>query len=103
MEDGIAAAQNQLLINQNKHGLTTVAGQINRWAPASDGNNTTAYTNTVAQKIGVSPTQTINIADPTIAQNFITAQIGKEGSRPVDPAIIASGIAKGNAYYASRH
>lgn len=41
---------------QNKHGLNTVAGIVNRWAPANvDNNSTSTYTQKVASALGIDP------------------------------------------------
>lgn len=57
-------AQVALLGSYGKRGINTVAGIINRWAPPSDGNDTTAYANFVANKIGVKPGQQLDMTDP---------------------------------------
>lgn len=54
-EHGIAAASSLLDSYDAKHGLNTVAGIVNRWAPPSDGNNTSAYAADVAGKLGIDP------------------------------------------------
>lgn len=96
MEDGVTAATNQLVINQQTHGLTTVAGQINRWSPAGENGKakTDAYINYVSQQVGVGPNETIDVTNPVIAQKMITAMTVKENGRPIDAAIIQRGVAK---------
>lgn len=54
-EHGTAAASALLDSYDTKHGLNTVAGIVNRWAPTSDGNNTMAYAADVAGKLGLDP------------------------------------------------
>lgn len=54
-EHGIAAAHKLLDIYDQKHGINTVAGIVNRWAPPSDGNNTMAYAADVAGRMGIDP------------------------------------------------
>lgn len=59
--DGIRAGA-KLLVNYNKlYGLNTVQGLINRYAPPSDDNPTTAYVQHVADYLGVSPTQPLDV------------------------------------------
>src|SRR6185312_13614727 len=53
-DHGVAAASS-LLDNYGGKGLNTVAGIIGRWAPASDGNNVSAYAADVAGKLGLDP------------------------------------------------
>lgn len=54
-EHGVAAASKLLDVYEQKHGLNTVAGIVNRWAPPSDGNNTMAYAADVAGRLGIDP------------------------------------------------
>lgn len=62
-KDGVHASLTNLLGYQNNHGINTVQGIINRWAPASDGNNPTAYANFVAKAVGVKPGDKIDLND----------------------------------------
>lgn len=109
MEDGIAASMNQLLINQNEHNLTTIATQIadpvHGWTPAKD--NSVALTNGsingLSQSLGISPTDPLDLNNPATAQKFIDTKIKQENSKSVDSSVIAAGVAKGIAYYNSRH
>lgn len=55
-EAGYGAMNRLLDTYTSKHGLNTVAGIINRWAPASsDNNDTSGYTAYVAKRLGVDP------------------------------------------------
>lgn len=63
MNAGITAAMNNVLAYSHIHGLNTVSGIINRWAPPSE-NNTQAYVNFVAGRLGVTPYQQITVTDP---------------------------------------
>lgn len=54
-EHGVSAANALLDTYDSKHGLNTVAGIVNRWAPPTDGNNTMAYASDVAGKLGIDP------------------------------------------------
>lgn len=50
-----ASAQASLLQSYIGRGYNTVAKIINRWAPPSDGNDTSSYVKTVAKQLGVNP------------------------------------------------
>jgi hypothetical protein len=52
-EHGIRALYKTLLTYRNSHGLTTIRGIINRWAPPSE-NNTDAYIAGVAKALKIS-------------------------------------------------
>jgi hypothetical protein len=54
MDDGLAAANKLLDTYQNKYGLNTVGGIVNRWAPPKE-NDTRGYAASVAGRLGVSP------------------------------------------------
>ena len=54
-EDGIRAVAVNLLTYQRQHGLDTVKGILNRWAPPSE-NDTGAYVQTVSRALGLRPT-----------------------------------------------
>lgn len=53
-------AQLALLKNYRSRGFNTVRKIINRWAPPSDGNDTSAYIGTVAKQLGVNPDDTLS-------------------------------------------
>lgn len=53
-EHGTAAASN-LLDSYGRRGLNTVGGIVGRWAPASDGNDSTGYAANVAKQLGIAP------------------------------------------------
>tara|TARA_B100001057_G_scaffold91069_1_gene87369 strand:+ start:1255 stop:6138 length:4884 start_codon:yes stop_codon:yes gene_type:complete len=78
-EKGVRAMAKTLETYQNKHGLTTTAQIINRYAPTSE-NNTQAYINAVAKSAGVDPNQEIDLsANPALHKKFIAAMIKHEG------------------------
>ena len=53
-EMGFRAAFKTLMTYRNKHGLTTVEGIINRWAPVEDDNHTENYIDFVHSRLGTS-------------------------------------------------
>jgi hypothetical protein len=55
------------LANQSQlHGLNTVRGIVGKYAPPSDGNDTSAYIAKVAQGLGVGPDDQIDLNDPRV-------------------------------------
>lgn len=82
-DQGFAAAENLLNVYGQKHGINTVAGVINRWAPSSDGNPVTAYAAHVARSIGVDPNQPIDLRDPATRAKMADAMATFENGRPV--------------------
>ncbi|CAD1788792.1 structural protein P5 [Xanthomonas euroxanthea] len=65
-EYGFRALVKTLLTYQRKHGLRTVRGIINRWAPPVE-NDTGAYARQVAAALGVDVDQRINVEAPATA------------------------------------
>lgn len=57
---GIRAMMRVLLTYQEKHGLTTIAELIGRWAPPNE-NDTAAYVRYVAGRTGIAANMTINL------------------------------------------
>ncbi|HCP76806.1 MAG TPA: hypothetical protein DIU11_03480, partial [Pusillimonas sp.] len=91
-ESGIRALAVNLLTYQEKHGLNDVRSIINRWAPSNE-NNTNAYVQTVADAVGVSPDQEINLRDPNTMERLTTAIIEHEnGMQPYELPRIQTGI-----------
>lgn len=82
-QQGTDAAGKLLDIYSNKHGLNTVNGIVNRWAPASDNNPSQAYASSVAGRMGVGADDALNMADPAVKQKIIAAMGQFENGRPV--------------------
>lgn len=59
-----ANAQTALLQSYGKRGFDTVGEIINRWAPPSDNNPTSAYADFVAKKLGVGVNDPLNMSSP---------------------------------------
>ncbi len=94
-EAGIRAMTINLL-SYNARGLNTVQSIISTWAPEKDNNKTGAYINDVSKALGVKPTDRIDVSNPQIMQQLVTAIIQKEnGKQPYDPRVITNGIALG--------
>lgn len=82
---GIRALGKVLLNYQNRYGLNTVRGIINRYAPPTVNgkfeNNTGAYVNAVSSALSVTPDTPLNLNDPATLQNLVTAIIKHENGR----------------------
>ncbi|WP_245688438.1 structural protein P5 [Vibrio sonorensis] len=77
MEYGVRAAAKLVRNYMNRHGLRTVYGIISRWAPSVE-NNTNAYAEHVAHKLGVSPYEPIQELDiPELLYHMIKHENGK--------------------------
>lgn len=86
---GIRALYRTLMTYRNTHGLKTIAGIINRWAPASE-NNTTAYINALAKQVGVLPTQELSMDKyPALVAGIIQHE---NGVQPYPAADITKAI-----------
>ena len=91
-EDGIRALAKVLLSYYRKHGLNTVRGIINRWAPSTE-NDTSAYIYHVAELLTVSPDAQINPERPEVLEVLVTAIIRHENGRNVyDDDVIVKAV-----------
>lgn len=70
-EAGMKAAATNLNTYATRHAIDTVAGVVNRWAPASAGNNTGNYATYIAQRMGVAPDQKLNMSDPRVQHGIL--------------------------------
>ncbi|AXF75513.1 structural protein [Salmonella enterica] len=81
-EYGIRAMIIILRNYQRKHGLSTISGIINRWAPTNE-NDTQSYINSVAKATGVDPDQRIDTSDSRFMMKLLQAIIQHEnGDQP---------------------
>lgn len=102
--DAGQAAQAALLQSYGSRGINTISAAVNRWAPKSDGNDSTAYANYVASRLGVSADTPIDLTNPKNARALATVMAEFENgpqskSSGVAPAgggarVIAQGPAK---------
>ncbi len=91
-EAGVGALAKNLLAYQNKHGLNTISGIINRWAPPSE-NDTPQLIQNASKRLGVKPDQPINLNDPKMLASFSKAIIHQEnGIQPYDEGIIGKAV-----------
>lgn len=89
---GLRALALVLLAYQRKHGLTTIDGIIDRWAPA-DENDAAAYVDDVCERCGVGPDDTINLEDPLLLAKLVTAIVHHEnGGNPYAATLIANAV-----------
>ncbi|PRZ51228.1 hypothetical protein BX589_12069 [Paraburkholderia fungorum] len=93
-QEGIAAADANLLAYQTKHGINTIDGIVNRWAPSGDGNNNpTAYAASVSKATGFAPDQQIDLSDKATRTKVLNAMFNVEtpgwqaggGTAPTNP------------------
>ena len=91
MEAGVAQANRQLLLYQDRDHLLTLRQMISKWAPNNE-NNTAAYIASVAGRIGVNPDQQINMRDPATARGVIAAMARVETGREIDAGAIERGV-----------
>lgn len=78
---GTALIKN-LVAYDTKHGLNTVQGIVQRWAPRNE-NDTTAYINSVAGDLGVGAGDTLNMKDPGTLAKLASAISKHEGNGAV--------------------
>lgn len=99
-ENGIRALGKLLINYRGKDGMPGVGGKgidtvletVNRWAPANE-NNTQAYAAAVAKRLGVKPTDPINIKDPATLRGMVLSIIIHEnGGNPYKAEVIDEGV-----------
>ncbi|MHB9326375.1 hypothetical protein ACP3S7_02390 [Phytobacter ursingii] len=91
-EHGIRALGKNLLSYQNQ-GVDTIKEIINRWAPASDNNDTAAYISAVCKQLGVKPDQQIDASNPNTLKALCAAIIHHEnGGQPYSSEQISTGV-----------
>lgn len=62
MDEGIAAANNQLNIYAKRDGINTVSGIVSKWAPKNE-NDTAAYIASITSQTGIDPGKQLTEAD----------------------------------------
>lgn len=70
MQTGLQAMDSNLA-SYGKQGVNTLAGVISKWAPPNE-NNTQAYIQDVSQRLGINPTQPIDLSNPAVRQAVST-------------------------------
>lgn len=85
MAQGVAALMRLLLVYRDQHGLKTVRGIINRWAPPVE-NDTSAYVLSVCKALGVEPDEALPATAEVytkLARSIVAHENGREASRAV--------------------
>lgn len=92
-EYGIRALTLILLSYQEKDGCKTIRSMINRWAPPVE-NDSLAYINFVAGRIGISADTVFDIHDAALCKPFVAAIIAQENADYAYPDdVLSAGIA----------
>lgn len=90
---GIRALALDLLNQQRRHGLRTIADIIAKFAPAKDRNNVPAYIDAMCHAMTCSATYTLDLADRPTLMAFTTGIIVHEQGRCIyAPAVIAAPV-----------
>lgn len=94
---GIRALMRTLITYHDRHGLNTVEGIINRWAPTVE-NDTSSYVRFVARRLNVGPSDKIDVYDYDTMISLANAIIFHENAGLIYPvstmhqAALLSGI-----------
>ena len=89
--NGLRAADIVLRNYGAKHGIDNLNDAIFRFAPPADNNPTSAYAKFVADKMGISPADKIDLADPATREKMIAAMVRFETPDAADmysPALL---------------
>lgn len=91
-EHGIRALGRNLMSYQ-RQGIDTVSEIINRWAPPTDNNDTTAYIKAVCDQLGVSADEPLDSSNPDTLKALCAAIIQHEnGSQPYSDQQLTTGV-----------
>ncbi|EAA8821717.1 hypothetical protein AHT39_001916 [Salmonella enterica subsp. enterica serovar Isangi] len=91
-EHGIRALGRNLMSYQ-RQGIDTVSEIINRWAPPTDNNDTTAYIKAVCDQLGVSTDEPLDSSNPDTLKALCAAIIQHEnGSQPYSDQQLTTGV-----------
>ncbi|HBA3815013.1 TPA: hypothetical protein J5U00_000162 [Escherichia coli] len=91
-EHGIRALGRNLMSYQ-RHGIDTVNEIINRWAPPTDNNDTSAYIKAVCEQLGVSADEPLDSSNPDTLKALCAAIIQYEnGSQPYSDQQLTIGV-----------
>lgn len=94
VEYGLRAGANELMINYSKHGLNTIAKQINDFAPPSE-NNTQAYINAVSKSTGIAPNKPLIMDYKTVRalmRAIVDVELGTKYSNVITAKMIENGM-----------
>lgn len=82
-EWGIRAIARVLITYQDRHGIRTISGIINRWAPPSE-NDTGSYARNVARLVGIDVDTEFDVTDYQVCRPLVEAIILHENGRSPD-------------------
>lgn len=89
---GIRAMARLLQNYQRLHGINSVFGIIDRWAPSNE-NDTMSYVKSVAQRMGVTELQYLDLQNVNTLRDLVKAVIHHEnGINPYSDELIVSAI-----------
>lgn len=91
--DGLRAMARQLTLYAQR-GINTVQGIISTWAPSSE-NNTGAYVNAIASKLGINPNAALNLQNPQVLSQLMDGIIRHENGRNIYPSELVNRAAGG--------
>ncbi|CFQ88045.1 MULTISPECIES: hypothetical protein [Yersinia] len=91
-EHGIRALSKNL-ISYNNQGYNTISEVVNRWAPASDNNNTDAYIKALCGALGVGADDQLDITNPRTLAALCAGIVKHEnGNQPYSDEQINTGV-----------
>jgi len=91
MDEGVAAAERQLLLYQDRDHLRTLREIISKWAPPSE-NDTESYIRSVSKRAGVASDKEIDLHDPEVAKRVIAGMAKVETGRDISVDSINRGV-----------
>lgn len=94
--EGVAAAERQLLLYQDRDRLDTIAQIVAKWAPANE-NDTASYISQVSRDTGIRPNEHVDLHDNATAMAIIEAMIKRETGKYANPEVVARGVERGLA------
>ncbi len=80
MEHGLDA-QSALLQSYGNKGLNTLNAIVNRYAPASDHNNTAAYAGFLSKRLGIAPDAPLDMSNPSVRRDLAMAMAQHENGK----------------------
>lgn len=84
-EWGVRAIARVLITYQERHGIYTIRGIVNRWAPSSE-NDTGSYAAHMAQRVGIDVDTEFDVTDYRVCRPIVEAIIMHENGRnPASP------------------
>lgn len=100
-QQGIQAADANLAAYGSKHGIDTISGIINRWAPAGDGgNDPQAYAAAVSKATGLAPDAKVDLSNAATRTKILNAMFdvespGWRAASQANPSAGAAGAVSG--------